>query len=122
MFNPNHPNVESHTGGRDGLINNSKYKDDKSANSNWKKSAKQVSNNNNNNSFSSGEEDTCSDYINDEEYYSDDSFVTIDDDENENDEESSGNNTDDTLAYESNSTDSAIGIESFCVNPYFVSN
>ena len=34
---------------------------------------------------------------------------------------SGGEETDDTLAYESNSTDSAIGIESFCVNPYFVS-
>ncbi len=88
---------------------------EKSANNEWKKSSKYSES-----IISHNEDDTCSDYVNDEEYYSDDSFVTIDD-EVEGETDSSGADTDDTLAYESNSTDSAIGIESFCVNPYFVS-
>ena len=58
------------------------------------------------------DESSCSDWISDEEesYYSDDSFVTI---------HSSGEDTDDTVHYSDTTSDSAIGTESFCINPFF---
>lgn len=51
------------------------------------------------------------DWISDEEsYYSDDSFVTLCTDSED---------TDDTLQYSDTTSDSAIGTESFCINPFF---
>ena len=133
QFDENHENSDDHMADdTDSFIFNSNEKSaieqwqkssnfaeticEKSANKEWKKSSKYAES-----IISHNGDDTCSDYVNDEEYYSDDSFVTIDDDNEGDETDSSGADTDDTLAYESNSTDSAIGIESFCVNPYFVS-
>ena len=46
----------------------------------------------------------------DESYYSDDdSFITIE----------SGTDSDDTVHYSDTTSDSAIGLESFCINPFF---
>lgn len=56
--------------------------------------------------------DDSDDWMNDEEsYYSDDSFVTLCTDSDE--------GSDSTITYSDNTSDSAIGTESFCVNPFF---
>ena len=49
----------------------------------------------------------------DDSYYSDDSFITIQSDTD------SDTDTDDTVHYSDTTSDSAIGLESFCVNPFF---